>query len=142
MTECREYMLSVLWRSLDPFDKVTYLDGSEQYLIPRLKLEKVGDNEYELLYTTRDVYSPVEDFLVEYAYHTSLRQLSDSLIFSNAFDRLEGIESDGKQLSDKAIDALKDKVKTFENKEILHLNQIKLNYGNEQREDSEAIQEV
>jgi len=142
MTECREYMLSVLWRSLDPFDKVTYLDGSEQYFIPRLKLEKVGDNEYELLYTTRDVYSPVEDFLVEYAYHTSLRQLSDSLIFSNAFDRLEGIESDGKQLSDKAIDALKDKVKSFENKKILHLNQIKLNYGNEQREDSEAIQEV
>ena len=128
MTECREYMLSVLWRSLDPFDKVTYLDGSEQYFIPRLKLEKVGDNEYELLYTTRDVYSPVEDFLVEYAYHTSLRQLSDSLIFSNAFDRLEEIESDGKQLSDKAIDALKDKIKSFENKEILHLNQIKLNY--------------
>lgn len=128
MTECREYMLSVLWRSLDPVDKVTYLDGSEQYFIPRLKLEKVGDNEYELLYTTRDVYSPVEDFLVEYAYHTSLRQLSDSLIFSNAFDRLEGIESDGKQLSDKAIDALKDKVKSFENKDILHLNQIKLNY--------------
>jgi len=142
MTECREYMLSVLWRSLDPIDKVTYLDGSEQYFIPRLKLEKVGDNEYELLYTTRDIYSPVEDFLVEYAYHTSLRQLSDSLIFSNAFDRLEGIESDGKQLSDKAIDALKDKVKTLESKDILHLNQIKLNYGNEQREDSEAIQEV
>ena len=128
MTECREYMLSVLWRSLDPFDKVTYLDGSEQYFIPRLKLEKVGDNEYELLYTTRDVYSPVEDFLVEYAYHTSLRQLSDSLIFSNAFDRLEGIESDGKQLSDKVIDTLKDKIKSFENKDILHLNQIKLNY--------------
>ena len=140
MSECREYMLSVLWRSLDPFDKVTYLDGSEQYFIPRLKLEKVGDNEYELLYTTRDVYSPVEDFLVEYAYHTSLRQLSDSLIFSNAFDRLEGIESDGKQLSDKVIDALRDKVKSFENKDILHLNQIKLNYGNEQRQDSEAIQ--
>lgn len=128
MTECREYMLSVLWRSLDPIDKITYLDGSEQYFIPRLKIEKVGDKEYELLYTTRDIYSPVEDFLVEYAYHTSLRQLSDSLIFSNAFDRLEGIESDGKQLSDKAIDALKDKVKAFKNKNILHLNQIKLNY--------------
>lgn len=142
MKESREYMLSVLWRSLDPIDKVTYLDGSEQYFIPRLKLEKVGDNKYELLYTTRDVYSPVEDFLVEYAYHTSLRQLSDSLIFSNAFDRLEGIESDGKQLSDKAIDALKHKVKTLESKNILHLNQIKLNYGNEQREDSKAIQEV
>ena len=139
MTECREYMLSVLWRSLDPFDKVTYLDGSEQYFIPRLKLEKVGDKEYELLYTTRDVYSPVEDFLVEYAYHTSLRQLSDSLIFSNAFDRLEGIESDGKQLSDKAIDALKDKIKSFENKDILHLNQIKLNYGNEQRTTKQIV---
>jgi len=139
MTECREYMLSVLWRSLDPFDKVTYLDGSEQYFIPRLKLEKVGDKEYELLYTTRDVYSPVEDFLVEYAYHTSLRQLSDSLIFSNAFDRLEGIESDGKQLSDKVIDALRDKVKSFENKDILHLNQIKLNYGNEQRTTKQIV---
>lgn len=128
MKESREYMLSVLWRSLDPIDKVTYLDGSEQYFIPRLKLEKVGDNKYELLYTTRDVYSPVEGFLMEYAYHTSLRQLSDSLIFSNAFDRLEGIESDGKQLSDKAIDALKHKVKTLKSKNILHLNQIKENY--------------
>jgi ribonuclease HIII len=52
------------------------------------------------------------------------------------------MESDGKQLSDKAIDALKTKVKAFNNKNILHLNQIKLNYGNKQREDSEAIQEV
>ena len=135
-------MLSVLWRSLDPMEKVTYLDRSEQYFIPRLKLEKVGDNEYELLYTTTDIYRPVEDFLVEYAYHTSLRQLSDSLMFSNAFDRLERIESDGKQLSDKAIDVLKHKVETLGEKQILHLNQIKLNYGNEQREDSEAIQEV
>lgn len=142
MTECREYMLSVLWRSLDPMEKVTYLDGSEQYFIPRLKLEKVKDNEYELLYTTRDIYSPVEDFLVEYAYHTSLRQLSDSLIFSNAFDKLERKENDGKQLSDKAIEVLKHKVETLGEKQILHLNQIKLNYGNEQREDSEAIQEV
>lgn len=141
MKESREYMMSVLWRSLNSIDKFTYLDGSEQYFIPRLKLEKVGDNKYELLYTTRDVYSPVEDFLVEYAYHTSLRQLSDSLIFSNALDRLEGIESDGKQLSDKAIDALKHKVKILESKNILHLNQIKLNYD-EQRENSEAIQEV
>lgn len=141
MKESREYMMSVLWRSLNSIDKFTYLDGSEQYFIPRLKLEKVGDNKYELLYTTRDVYSPVEDFLVEYAYHTSLRQLSDSLIFSNALDRLEGIESDGKQLSDKAIDVLKHKVKILESKNILHLNQIKLNYD-EQRENSEAIQEV
>jgi len=142
MKENRQYMLSVLWRSLDPQDKVIFLDGSEHYFIPRLKMERVGDNEYELLYTTRDVYSPVEDFLVEYAYDTSLRQLSDSLSYSNAFDRIEDIENDGKELSDRVVEALKEKLDGFKNKNVIHLNQIKLNYGNEQREDSEAIQEV
>jgi hypothetical protein len=128
MKESREYMLSVLWRSFDPQDKVTYLDGSEHYFIPRLKMEKVRDNQYELLDTTRDIYSPVEDFLVEFAYDTSLKQLSDSLSYSNTFDRVEATENDGKQLSDKVVEALKEKLDSFKNKNVIHLNQIKLNY--------------
>jgi len=128
MKENRQYMLSVLWRSLDPQDKVIFLDGSEHYFIPRLKMEKVEDNEYELLYTTRDIYNPVEDFLVEYAYHTSLRHLSDSLSYSNAVDRLEAIENDGKELSDRVVEVLKEKLDGLKNKNVIHLNQIKLNY--------------
>ena len=129
-------MLSVLWRSLDPSDKVTYLDGSEQYFIPRLKLEKVGDNEYELLYTTRDVYKPLEGFLVQFAYENSLKILSDSLSYSNALDRIEG---QGKELSEKTYDFFKQKLDVLKNKEVTHLNQIKLNYGNEQRTTKQTL---
>ena len=73
MTESREYMLSVLWRSLDPDKKVTFRDGSEHYFLPRIKMEKISDKKYELLDTTRDVYKPLEGFLVQFAYENSLK---------------------------------------------------------------------
>jgi len=139
MTESREYMLSVLWRSLDPDKKVTFRDGSEHYFLPRIKMEKISDKKYELLDTTRDVYKPLEEFLVQFAYENSLKRLSDSLSYSNALDKIEG---QGKELSEKTYKFFKQKVDVLKNKEVTHLNQIKLNYGNKQREDSEAIQEV
>ena len=139
MTESREYMLSVLWRSLDPDKKVTFRDGSEHYFLPRIKMEKISDKKYELLDTTRDVYKPLEEFLVQFAYENSLKRLSDSLSYSNALDKIEG---QGKELSEKTYNFFKQKVDVLKNKEVTHLNQIKLNYGNKQREDSEAIQEV
>ena len=139
MTESREYMLSVLWRSLDPDKKVTFRDGSEHYFLPRIKMEKISDKKYELLDTTRDVYKPLEGFLVQFAYENSLKRLSDSLSYSNALDKIEG---QCKELSEKTYNFFKQKVDVLKNKEVTHLNQIKLNYGNKQREDSEAIQEV
>ena len=132
-------MLSVLWRSLDPDKKVTFRDGSEHYFLPRIKMEKISDKKYELLDTTRDVYKPLEGFLVQFAYENSLKRLSDSLSYSNALDR---IEDEGKELSEKTYAFLKQKLDVLKNKQVTHLNQIKLNYGNKQREDSEAIQEV
>lgn len=140
MKENRNYMLSVIWRSMDPADKLLFLDGSEQYFLPRLKLEKISEGEYELLSTTTDVYRPVEDFLVTYAYENSLRGLSDSLTYSYYVDRLEAYENDDRELSDKAKQQVKDKVAYLKTKTKIHLNQIIENYGNEQREDSEAIQ--
>lgn len=140
--ESREYMLSVIWRSMDPSKKVLFLDGTEQYFLPRLKLEKLEGNNYELLYTTSDIYRPVEDFLVSFAYENSLQELSDSLTYSYHFDRLEAYENDDKELSDKAAEQLRDKVAYMKTKTKIHLNQIIENYGNKQREDSEAIQEV
>lgn len=140
MKENRNYMLSVIWRSMDPADKLLFLDGSEQYFLPRLKLEKISKGEYELLSTTTDVYRPVEDFLVTYAYENSLRGLSDSLTYSYYVDRLEAYENDDRELSDKAKQQVKDKVAYLKTKTKIHLNQIIENYGNEQREDSEAIQ--
>lgn len=140
MKENRDYMLSVIWRSLDPKDKVVFVDGSEQFFLPKLKLEKIDDHNYELLTTSTDVYRPVEDFLVEYAYENSIRGLSDSLTYSYYFDKLERFENDGKELSDKAEEQLRDRVRILETKTKIHLNQIIENYGNKQREDSEAIQ--
>ncbi len=142
MKENRDYMLSVIWRSLDPEDKIVFLDGSEQFFLPKLKLEKIDDHNYELLTTSTDVYRPVEDFLVEYAYENSIKELSDSLMYSYHVDRLERFENDDMELSEKAEEQLRDKVKILKTKTKIHLNQIKENYGNEQREDSEAIQEV
>lgn len=129
MKENRDYMLSVIWRSLDPKDKVVFVDGSEQFFLPKLKLEKIDDHNYELLTTSTDVYRPVEDFLVEYAYENSIRGLSDSLTYSYYFDKLERFENDGKELSDKAEEQLRDKVRILEKKTKIHLNQIIENYG-------------
>jgi len=112
----RNYMLSVIWRTMDKSDKFVFLDGSEQYFLPRLKLERLGEGEYELLITTTDVYRPVEDFLVKYAYERSLRELSDSLVYSYYFDRLQGYENDDKELSEKAMNQLEDRVKILEQK--------------------------
>lgn len=133
-------MLSVIWRSLDPSDKVTFLDGTEQYFLPRLKLEKVSEGEYELLSTITDVYRPLEDYLVSFAYENSLRELSDSITYSYHFDRLE-YNRELDVLSDKAMQQLKDKVAILETKTTIHLNQIKENYGNftEAEQDSARI---
>ena len=138
----RNYMLSVIWRSLDPTEKVVFPDGTEQYFFPRLKLEKTDIGQYELLKTTTDIYRPVEDFMVEFAYANSIRALSDSIVYTYHSDRLLRNDVEGTSMSDKALAQLKEKVQAITTKTTLHLNQIKEDYGNEQREDSEAIQEV
>jgi hypothetical protein len=122
-------MLSVIWRSLDPIEKVIFPDGTEQYFFPRLKLEKTGIGQYELLKTTTDIYRPVEDYMVEFAYDNSIRALSDSIVYSYHSDRLLRNDAEGTSMSDKALAQLKEKVKAITTKTTIHLNQIKEDYG-------------
>ena len=141
MREAREYMLHVIWRTMDPIEKFTFLDDTEQYYIPRLKLEKDVDGKIELYDTTSDIYRPVERCFLEYAYENTIKELSNVLCYSYAFDRLESILTKEKDFAEPVIQKAKDKVRLLQRKTNIHLNQIKENYD-KQRQDSEAIQEV
>jgi len=135
----RNYKLSVIWKSLNPSEKFVFLDGSQQYFLPRLKLERISHDQYELLKTNTDVYRPVDDFMVDFAYDRSLEELSRALVYTSCVDRLDAIENEGKEISDKALAQLKEKLAILETKSKLHLNQIKENYGNKQRSTKQTI---
>lgn len=127
--EKRNYKLSVIWKSQNPEHKFIFMDGSEQYFYPRLKLEKIGIGRYELVKTLSDIYRPVEDYMVDFAYDNSLELLARSISYTYHYERLKSVEEGGKEISDKALLDLKDKVKQLKSKKVFHLNQIKENYG-------------
>jgi len=125
----RNYKLSVIWRSQDSNSKFIFTDGSEQYFMPRLKLEKIDEDKYELLSTTSNLYLPLEDYLVDYAYETSLESLANSLSYTTCYNKLVQIETSGGDITEKNYSDLKEKIKKLESKKAIHLNQIKENYG-------------
>lgn len=92
MRESREYMLNVLWRTMDTEKKIIFSDNSEQYFLPRLKLEKSVCGKIELLSTVSDIYRPVDESLVTYAYKNTIKELSDALCYSYELDRIESLE--------------------------------------------------
>lgn len=139
--ENRDYKLKVIWNCQDTADKFIFLDDSEQYFFPKLKLEKVGDKKYELLYTTSDIYRPVEDVLVDYAYENTLKELSYILSYSDAFDKMEKLKNDD-SVSEGILKASQERLDILKTKTQTHINEIKSNYVNKQRENSEAIQEI
>ena len=140
--ECREYMLHVLWRTMNPGSKVVFLDNSEQYFLPRLKLEKSANGKIELYSTVSDIYRPVEESLVTYAYENTIRSLSDALCYSYELDKVESLMAKNDNIPEHMLTRHKERLESLKLKSNIHVNQIKENYGNKQREDSEAIQEV
>lgn len=142
MKECREYMLHVLWRTMNPIDKIIFLDRTEQYFLPRLKFEKSSKGVMEIYSTTSDVYYPIDESLVNFAYENTLKSLSDSLCYSSEMDKVESLSLKKDQLPEQVLLKHQQRLELFKSKTNIHVNQIKLNYGNKQREDSEAIQEV
>lgn len=126
--EDRNYKLKVIWNCQDAERKFIFLDESEQYFLPRLKLEKTGNKKYELLYTTSDIYRPVEDVLVDYAYNTSLKELSDVLAYSSAFDRVEKLLNDD-SATEEMLKANQERLDILKTKTQTHINEIKSNYG-------------
>lgn len=139
--ENRNYKLKVIWNCQDTAEKFVFLDDSEQYFFPKLKLEKTGDRQYELLYTTSDIYRPVEDILVDYAYVNSVKELSYILSYSDMFDKVEKLLNDD-SVPEKVLKTNQERLEILKKKTQTHINEIKSNYGNKQRENSEAIQEV
>jgi hypothetical protein len=139
--EDRNYKLKVIWNCQDTAEKFVFLDDSEQYFLPKLKLEKTGDKKYELLYTTSDIYRPVEDVLVDYAYNNSLKELSNILSYSDMFDKVERLMNDD-SVPEKVLKVNQERLDILKNKTQTHINEIKSNYVNKQRKNSEAIQEV
>jgi hypothetical protein len=125
--ENRDYKLKVIWNCQDTADKFIFLDDSEQYFFPKLKLEKVGDKKYELLYTTSDIYRPVEDVLVDYAYENTLKELSYILSYSDAFDKMEKLKNDD-SISEGILKASQERLDILKTKTQTHINEIKLNY--------------
>lgn len=140
--ECREYMLHVLWRTMNPEDKVVFLDNSEQYFLPRLKFEKSVGGKLELLTTVTDVYRPVDESLVTFAYENTIKKLSDALCYSYEFDKVESLMEKNEDVPEHTLTRHKERLESLKLKSNIHVNQIKENYGDKQREDSEAIQEV
>ena len=126
-------MLHVLWRTMDSSEKITFLDGSEQYYIPRLKLEKSVDGVLELLSTTSDIYRPVEDCFLEYAYHNGIRELSDSICYSYTLDVLSNLDAREGDVPGHLYDKHKERLSLLESKTKIHINQIKENHD-KQRE--------
>ena len=125
--ENRDYKLKVIWNCQDTADKFIFLDDSEQYFFPKLKLEKVGDKKYELLYTTSDIYRPVEDVLVDYAYENTLKELSYILSYSDAFDKMEKLKNDD-SVSEGILKASQERLDILKTKTQTHINEIKSNY--------------
>ena len=142
MKESREYMLHVLWRTMDPIDKMVFMDKTEQYFLPRLKFEKSRSGDLEIYSTTSDIYYPIEESLVAFAYENTLRALSDSLCYSNEVDKTESLCLKKELVPEHVLLKHQQRLELFKSKTNIHVNQIKENYGNKQREDSEAIQEV
>lgn len=140
MQEAREYMLHVIWRTMDPIEKFTFLDDTEQYYIPRLKLEKDVDGKIELYDTTSDIYRPVERCFLEFAYENSIKELSDVLCYSYAVDKVERLLKKEKEVPEPVIQKAKDRVRVLEQKTNINLNQIKENYGKQQRSTEQTVQ--
>ena len=141
MREPREYMLHVLWRTMEINKKVVFIDKTEQFFLPRLKFEKSVDGKLEIFSTTSDIYRPIEESLVDFAYKNSLKELSDILCYSHELDRVESLSLKEDSVPGHLLCRHKERLELFEKKTNIHLNQIKENYD-KQREDSEAIQEV
>ena len=140
MKESREYMLHVLWRTMDPIDKMVFMDKTEQYFLPRLKFEKSRSGDLEIYSTTSDIYYPIEESLVAFAYENTLRALSDSLCYSNEVDKTESLCLKKELVPEHVLLKHQQRLELFKSKTNIHVNQIKENYGNKQRKDSQSIQ--
>ena len=130
MKESREYMLHVLWRTMDSEKKIIFSDNSEQYFLPRLKLEKSVCGKIELLTTVSDIYRPVDESLVTYAYKNTIKDLSDALCYSYELDKVEGLEEKQDSIPTQTLERHKERLKLLKTKSNIHINQIKEKYEN------------
>ena len=128
MKESKEYMLHVLWRTMNPIDKIVFLDKTEQYFLPRLKFEKSRSGDLEIYSTTSDIYYPIEESLVTFAYENTLRALSDSMCYSNEVDKTEMLSLKKDLVPEHVLLKHQQRLELFKSKTNIHVNQIKEDY--------------
>jgi len=132
----RKYMLKVIWRSIDTSINMlhSFKDGTNCFFMKGLKLEQDGDS-YQLYNTNFEVYKPLPDSAVWYAYTKGMPELSKSMQLSKAEER---VGSKRFQITDAMSQKLHDKVSLFKRENVINLNQIK-EYYEQQREDCQAV---
>ena len=123
----RQYKLSIVWKTLDPAKKLIWGDGSQCYIIRKVKIERwqsQGDWVYELYKTTLDMYQPIEDFLVDYAYDHGIEQLSDAITLHGLETRYKSMREGVTEYSKKTEEELISKYKSLKSKVKFNLNEI------------------
>ena len=130
--------MSVVWKAQDKARMCSFLDTSQSYFFPRIKLERWRENDqlpykYEVYYTDRELYMPVEDIYVDYMYDNSIVAFSASVCLSHYEKKLIAIQQKGEEVSTQVKSELDEKLTTYRKKSIHTLEQINLNYGNKQR---------
>lgn len=142
MIEEREYMLKVIWKTIDPERHLlhTFRDGTKCFFLKGLKIERDEDT-YQLYDTGITAYKVMSDSAVWYAYNEGIHKLSVSLSRTKAEHRLKGTRSKY-QVTDATIKMFEKIIRDADIANIPNLNQIKEDYESKQREDRQAIQEV
>lgn len=140
MIEEREYMLKVIWRSVDVerHRLHTFKDNTECFFFRGLKLERT-ETSYQLYSTGMDAYPLVPDSAVWYAYNHGIVKLSDAMIRTKAEMRLS---SPKYTQTPATVERLKEVINEAKDNNIPNLIQIKKDYESEQRENRQALQEV
>lgn len=132
MEKDRQYKLSVIWKTMDTFNKFIFLDDSECYFVPKLKLERWANRSgkfyYELLRTNYDLYRPVEDMFVDHAYDNSLDALSAAICL-HEYERKLDYTLGTKDYSEEYVKELKEKIEYNKSKIKNTIEEIQENYG-------------
>lgn len=125
----REYMISVLWRTLDePLHQ--FDDGSEAMFTKCIKLERM-EGKIEVYDTRTNWYNIMPTDLIRYAYENSFEDLSDTLALDTIIQRpkqnklTKDVQTEGKKKYNKLIQ-----------KGTLTIDQIKEKYEQQQVTDN------
>ena len=126
----------------DNYPVYIFLDGTENIIIPRIKIERYLSGKsyrYEIFRTASDIMMPLEEWIIDFGLDKGLGKLSDSMCFTSAQKLLEKTRR-RKHKSEEDLDKKKReiqnlsiKIKKLKKSNPFNLNQIKESYESESR---------